>query len=327
MKTSLKRFMFLVLGAALGICIAGGGLQAASFEVVYADASGQGFYDPTLGQVRRDAFNRALDTWAYYLADESTIRVQAQFASMGGSPSAAILAYAGPTWLYANFSGATASDVWYPAALADAMFGADLRPSDPDLMVVFNSDIDGEVLGSIDWHYDAVPAAGPDVDFQTVAMHEVAHGLGIFGSFRSNGSWGYIGMPTIFDSMLVDASGTRLIDLPASEANVTSPVYFAGPAAVSAYHDKLGGTGNVPIFAPATWRGGSSLSHLDEAIFTGEYGIMSPYYDQTIRQIDDVTLGLMNDLGWHVVEHVPEPATLALLTVGAILIVTRRRRS
>ena len=302
--------------------------RAASFEIIYSDSAGEGFFDPSLGAARREAFQSALDTWSAHLLDDVTLRVQASFDNMGGSARSATLGYAGATYLMANFAGAPEADTWYVSSLADALAGADLKPSEPDFIVAFNSDIDGSVLGGIDWYYGEEDAAGDDVDFQTVAMHELCHGLGFMSSFRSDGSWGYNGKPTIFDTFLVNADGQRLIDLPESTSNVTTATYFAGEQAVAAY-EAAGGTDGVRIYAPSTWQSGSSLSHLDEATFRDEAGLMSPYYDQAVRQIDGVVLGILEDLGWQVYDPsaTPEPSAGVLLVGGMALLAIRRRRS
>ena len=203
----------------------------------------------------------------------------------------------------------------------EAIAGKNYTGVQADIVVYFNSDVDGSVLGDRDWHYGADLPTGGDIDFQTVAMHELAHGLGIFSSFESDGSWGRGSKPYIFDTMLVNAAGERLIDLPVSGANVTSEVYFDGAAAAAAYQ-ALGGSWLAPIYAPSTWREGSSLSHLDEATFTGANDFMTPLLNTPLRDINPVVLGMMQDLGWSVV---PEPTSLSLLAIGAAMMIVRRR--
>ena len=307
--------------------------RAVVFEVTYADAQGEGFYDQALGQARRTAFARAADCWSKHLSDAGTVRIETRFDNLGGSGTSATLGYAGPTLLHANFSGAPAGDVWYPAALADTIAGRDLAPGGADIIVVFNADVDGSVLGTMDWHYGEDVSTPADIDFQTVTMHELAHGLGFFSSFNSDGTWGFNGRPVVYDTGLVNSAGQRLIDLPADAGNVTGAVFFDGASAAAAYAE-TGGTGAVPVFAPSEWRGGSSISHWDEATFQGEEVLMTPYYDGGLRQIDPITLGLMDDLGWAIAvpandgaTAVPEPAAAVLLMTGALALASRRRRS
>ena len=294
---------------------------AAVINISYADSAGEGFYDPALGAIRQASMERAAAVWESYLASDIIINVKADFLSLGGSGSSATLGAGGPRYIIANFLNAPIKQVYYPSALGEAIAGKNYTGVQADIVVYFNSDVDGSVLGDRDWHYGADLPTGSDIDFQTVAMHELAHGLGIVSSFESDGSWGRGSKPYIFDTMLVNAAGERLIDLPVSGANVTSEVYFDGAAAAAAYQ-ALGGSWLAPIYAPSTWREGSSLSHLDEATFTGADDFMTPLLNTPQRDINPVVLGMMQDLGWSVV---PEPTTQVMLALGAAALLLRRR--
>ncbi len=300
--------------------------QAVTFEVTFTDASGSGFYDPVLGADRREAFQRATDVWSRHLLNPGTIRINVSFAAMGGSAASTPLAEAGPAWIFANFDGAWREGTWYSSAMADMAAGYDLKPGYQDIAVSFNADLD--TAGGAGWYYDPQASSGGEIDFQTVAMHEIAHGLGVFSSFRPDGTWGYYGIGMIFDSFLVDSSGNPLIEKTIDPSNVTNGVFWNGPSATAAWQE-LGGQGDVPIYAPGVWRTGSSLSHLDEETFTGGMDLTTPFYDQAARSIDAVTLGILEDMGWQVDYDpplLPEPGTVALLVVGFTFAMLRRRR-
>ena len=69
----------------------------------YEDSSGEGFYDSTLGQARRNAFEYALNIWGNALApshDGETITIDAEFDSLGGSSTSATLGQAGTDTYY-----------------------------------------------------------------------------------------------------------------------------------------------------------------------------------------------------------------------------------
>ena len=322
MPYARRRSRFAALCLLGLLCLGPIPVRAAPFEVVYTDSPGQGFLDAVLGAGRRGAFQRAADAWGAELLGDTPVRVETRFRSLGGTQYGAPLAYAAPKWLISNFDNAPQADVWYPSALADSLVQTDLIAADADIRVTFNSDIDGAVLGDISWHYGPENPPGRDVDFQTVAMHELGHGLGFFSSFRSNGSWGYNDWPVIFDTLVVNAAGQRLIDLPKSPANVTGAAFFSGPQATEAWQES-GRGGYVPLFAPSQWRSGSSLSHLDEATFRGLEELMTPYYDHAVRQIDLVALSVLADLGWGAIalqDQAPDPGSLILLASGALTI-------
>ncbi len=322
MVSRKTRTRALALCSAAIVMFCTGPAVAATFSVTYADAAGEGFHDPALGSARQAAFQRAISTWQGWLTDTTTIHVRAEFEPMGGSTYSATLGTGGASYVLNNFRNAPVRNTYYASALGEAIAQRNYTGPNADLVVTFNSDIDGAVLGGRDWHYDESMPVGGDVDFQTVAMHELAHGLGVFSSFRANGSWGYSSRPVIFDTFLVNAAGERLVDLTEDAANVTAEVFFDGPAARAAYQ-AAGGSGPVPVYAPATWRSGSSISHLDEATFRGEDDLMTPYLSVPQRDISPVLIGVMDDLGWAVT---PEPASLTLLATGGALMMIRRRR-
>lgn len=171
----------------------------------------------TLGQKRRNAFNEALRILSQRLTAEAPIRVVACFNDLGAdSPEGVTLASAGPTYTVINDStlvprrrdgtilrdsdGALAytpakalheSAAHYSAAAFARQAGTDgCRAvggscSEPQVFVQFNSQVDTPTaLGERGFYYgvDPRPNTSTDVDFVTVALHELVHGLG----FSSN---------------------------------------------------------------------------------------------------------------------------------------------
>ena len=64
----------------------------------------------------------------------------------------------------------------YPAPLADALARSDVNPGSPDIYAEFNTSARGVYYGT-----DGHPGAG-QVDFETIVLHELGHGLGVLGS-------------------------------------------------------------------------------------------------------------------------------------------------
>ena len=315
-----------VYACALVAALAAVAPAAVTFQVAYTDAAGTGYFDPQLGSARRAALQRALDGWSAVLADNAVIRLEAGFKNLGGTTSSATLGYGQPTRMFEGFTNAPAG-VWYPSALADAIAGHDIKPGTADIVVVANADIDGPVMGDRDFHYGAEPASGGDIDFTTVVMHEIAHGLGFYSTFQSDGTYGQAnGQPAILDTLLVGPDGLRLIDTPASSGKVTGDVYFDGEATNREWL-KRGYGGLAPLYAPNLYSRAASLSHGDAQWFRGQYSLMNPIYDVTVRVPDNVTLGMLDDMGWTVAyPHAPEPGSALVLAVGSFYVIQRRRR-
>ncbi|NMC42932.1 MAG: hypothetical protein GYA46_03360 [candidate division Zixibacteria bacterium] len=276
------------------------------FSVSYQDSAGEGFYDVTLGSVRRTAFIAALAIWASHIQGPATISVAASMTARGGSASSAVLASCGPESYWTDFANQPVADTWYPDAMAEIYHGSDLNADAAEIAVDFNSDVDNPtVLGARDWYYGTDSNPGSDIDFMQVTLHELCHGLGMVPSFKSDGSWGSnhggTTIPFIYDRFLVDSSGTLLISQPVSSSNVVgNNVFWDGAIAEWAYFHDFHGTFRLPIFAPATWDGGSSISHIDEATFSNTlFELITPNYDDSfvIHDPDNIALGILQDIG------------------------------
>jgi len=92
------------------------------------------------------------------------------------------LASAGPVDLAANFANAPRVNTAYHIALANALAGTDLVPSRDDINANFNISIDaGCSAASVGWWYGldpSTPVPADRISLLSVALHELAHGLG-----------------------------------------------------------------------------------------------------------------------------------------------------
>lgn len=180
--------------------------------------------------------------------------------------------------------------------------------------------------GQIDWNFAypwafGDPVAVTQYDFTTVAMHELLHSFGFMSyvelsTLTSRRNW------TLYDSFLVAADGTRLIGSDYRFNSARSPelrgasggVRFGGAGAVDA-HGTL-----VPLYTPATWAQGSSISHVDGSTFTGPTRmLMNPQVPPGMgpRTLSAVERGIMHDLGYTLT---PMNATSVLTFVGFIFL-------
>jgi hypothetical protein len=297
-----------------------------------SDASGSSFLasgDPL------KAFEAALDIWNAWLPanEHSTIRIEVAWAHLGSS----ILGSTDSTyhvWRHSN--------VWYPDTLADYLAGADLAPTTWDMSMQFSSDFK--------WYYGATtpdPTAGT-YDFESVALHEIAHGMGITGNLGADGSYLYKsgqfdpGSPWIYDTFVQNAAGVNLTSgtttLAQNASYETSALYWGGAKGNAA--NKAAGYGSrAVLYAPTTFNSGSSVYHLNDATYetsprTATSGLLMEHAiagQQIHRAIDPILTGMLEDMGWQssydqVARSTPEAPVLMLVLAPAPAMMALRRR-
>jgi hypothetical protein len=243
------------------------------------------------------AFEYSASIWASLLTSPVTIRVDAKWEPL---PSG-VLGGARALEIYRDFPGVPLPNTWYPVALANKLRGLDLSPAISDIEATFNSTFAG-------WFFGTGGGTPPNqVDFASVVLHELGHGLGFFGSMTVSsglGSWGYgTSYPAIYDRFTENGVGQALLNtalFPNYSAQLAAQltsnnIYFNGPLA------NAGNQGQrVKLYAPSTWQQGSSYSHLDQ-IFNNTPNALMTYsigYGEWIHNPGAVTLGLFDDMGW-----------------------------
>ena len=241
------------------------------------------------------AFQFAVDIWEGLLDSSVPITVDAAFTALAPN----VLGQAGANTVNRDFSGATQTGTWYSAALANSLAGTDLDTT--------SSDISAEFSNNFDWYYGTdgnVPTN--QLSFVSVVLHELGHGLGFFGLMNNqsgNGSWGINGFPSIYDRFTENGSGQSLINtslFPNPSTTLGSQltsnnIFFDGTNANAA-----NGGNRVQLYAPTTWNGGSSYSHLGE-VFNNTPNALMTYSigaGESILNPGPVTLGLFKDMGW-----------------------------
>ncbi len=269
--------------------------MAVPITVSYTDGGSEGFNDATLGAQRKAAFEYAVDIWAARLRGTVPVVVSAAFNNLGGTPTAATLGMAGGTTLHANFTGAPLTGTWYISALANQLNNSDINGGTAEITAQFNTDVDGPVVfGSTGFYYGTDMAGGIDVDFISVALHELGHGLGFGDQINSGtGAWSG-GLPDIYGRQLRhEAPGggnfIALNDAQRLTAITSGNVFWIGPAVTSAFG------GNLEMFAPNPYQTGSSISHWD--VLNSPDLLMEPNYTGPHHHLD-YTDDAFQDLGW-----------------------------
>ena len=292
-------------------------IQTANITISYLPAGATnafGYTCLTWPAAAQTAFRYAADIWETLISSPVTIVIEACWADM---PSG-ILGGGGSETYYRDFTGAPVPSTWYPVSLANAIYGADLDPTDPDINIVYNKDYQD----TGEWYFgtDGNPGGG-QIDFASVVLHEIAHGLGFSGSMRVSsglGSWGLdSGYPFGYDRYAEDGSGVSLLNTAVypnpsaalATALTSNNVWFDAPNARAAN----AGT-RVKLYAPSTWIQGSSYSHLDE-IFNGTVNALMTYSigpGESIHDPGPVGMGILHDVGW-TDEAVPPPSITSIV--------------
>lgn len=298
---------------------------AAKLTIVNLDAgTGKGLDDKTrvrpvggnpgttLGAQRLNALQRAADTWGQGLADKVEILVSATFLPLTCDERSAFLGAAGPTVVEANFPNAPRRDTWYPIALANKFAGVDLDPPPPaglvgdDIVAYFNSGVGGRnCLKGASWYYGYdSKAASHEIDFITVALHELAHGLGAlsFVNLANGQNLGPNQLNDVWNHLLQDgASGRRWSEMTNEERRlsaVSGNLVWNGELVTGDAAELLRGKvsdGRVRMFAPSQPHAGSSVSHFDVSLDPETLG--TPMFAGPTRDLGLVR-ALLEDTGW-----------------------------
>ena len=326
-KQSFTGLLLFLLGVFSGVPNS----VAITFEPLYVDAPGTGFYDrtpltatektrlladgnvaQTLGEARRNAFEAVLDVFELWFIGNSTVRVEASFENL----EPGVLAVAGPGDLVYGLSDLGALMV--PIALAESLSEEELNSAtEADVVITFNErhslyyGLSEEVLQR---------PFGPTL-FVFIAAHELIHGLGFFGLIKPDGSFplvefseGLFHAGTIYDVNLYSGRDDELlINLSSDEqrreaitsvngllwdgtSNGENDYSCAQTAAKGQtnlfFPHGMDFEGRLRLHAPSVWEGGSSVSHLAEAT----QDLMKPSYGPLI--FVDFSLGMLKDMGW-----------------------------
>jgi len=251
----------------------------------------------------RAALSYAGSIWASLLVAPQTIVVNAYWQEYEAGSNA--LASAGPDVHKANFANAPFADVYFPVANANQHAGADLNGADPEIHFSVNQDrpwytgIDGETPSN---QYDLV----------TVALHEIGHGLGFTSPVSMDGDgngsiapWGAGGLPVAYDLFVQlganpgvgSIMGYENLPQALGNAFTSENLNWNGANTMPFYNDEV-----VPLYAPATWNGGSSYSHLDESTFpaSNPNNLMTPSLGAgaSIHNPGNIGISMLKDMTW-----------------------------
>jgi len=184
---------------------------------------------------------------------------------------------------------------------------------------------------SFNWYY-GIDGNTPSNkhDLLSVVLHEIGHGLGFSGSAKysgGSGSWDYNfapGKPDIYDTFMKDGGGTPMTQTSTypNPSTVLGTLLTSNDLWFTGYNAKAANNGtDVKIYAPSSWSGGSSYSHLDYNTFNNTPNQLMVYAISTgesIHSPGEVGKGLLKDLGWEITGTIGIPS-ITTPTSGSIL--------
>lgn len=294
---------------------------AATFQITNLNNPGIGFNESTaavpvggntgttIGAQRLIAFQHAANIWGSYLYSATPIRIGAQFTPLTCSAYSGVLGSAGPTSVYRDFSGAPYPSTYYPVALANALYGADLmQGSGYHINANFSSTIGTPgCLENSGWYY-GLDGAAPQgkFDLVSVVLHELAHGLGFISFADLSTGQKFNGFNDTYIRNLErhgasPSAYTSMTDPQRSAANESGPdLHWIGANVKSATSILSAGKNgdHAIIYAPSPKESGSSVSHWDKSMAPNQ--MMEPTYTGPIHT-PGLELALFKDIGWTII--------------------------
>jgi hypothetical protein len=265
--------------AMLAALAAASSAQAADIILVNLDGAAEGYNDTTVvapvggnpgttrGQQRQFVAAYAAQLWGSILQSQQPIYIAAQFNPLGPN----VLGSAGSQTVHANFTNAPVTNVWYNAALADAISGIDLAPTSFDIGSQYSSDF--PFYYGLD---DNTPAG--QINFLDVVMHEFGHGLG-FQNFENEAAGTFLsGRPDIYSVFTYDnTTGKYWTQMTVAERQASALNYgnvvFTGPNAKAGAALILDDRRDFRVTSPAALAGNYAFgtAGFGPAITTGNF--------------------------------------------------------
>lgn len=193
-------------------------------------------------------------------------------------------------------------NIVYPNALKKYLNGDFIPSEEPEILSQFNSEAN--------WYYGTDGMTPPGkIDFVSVVMHEIGHGLGFSKSVTKQGNsyqWGFNNVPLLFDMFIENSFNQNMIDFPSGSTGLTSFLTNEDLHwnSTGSYWDVFVNNPTVydpKLYAPSVWEPGSSLTHLDREVYQGtSHSLMTPNLPagEAYHIIGLNTRNILRDLGW-----------------------------
>jgi len=253
---------------------------------------GNGYLEFTLtgnmNAEQRAAMEYALELWSEQLAGTVPVGISLTFSPPSG------ISYRSPSYWDPE------TETWYCSAVGNQMAGYNVVPNMRNIRM--------EMSSYYVFYYglDANPGSG--IDFVTVMLHDVAHGLGFSSLCGANGRYSY-GTPTggsantdypgIFDRQLFDGlTGVCITELTQSEraAVVKSGNLYAGAPGSNLLAANEGT--RIKMYAPSNFQSHSSASHWNPSVYNFQTFMKPTYQGGALHTFNTRKIGMLQDCGW-----------------------------
>jgi len=251
-----------------------------------------------LNETQRKATEFALELWSEQLAGTVPVDITVNLYSLGQG----ILGMSLFPPCFLDYE----TDIMYPSALWKQLVG--YNPNDEwDIFIIMNSDygfyygLDGNTNG---------------MDFVTIMIHEITHGLG-FGCYCASDGYYFYDLPGIYDCQLYQGlNGLCFTELSVSERAalmVSNNLYSGRPG--SNLLDANNGI-RVKMYAPTHYSGGSTAHHWDSNVEFPNF--MGYAYTYPLHTFNNRKIGILTDMGYTVPEIDPNAVWITFNANGGL---------
>ena len=295
----MKKFYFSLITICFSILVSAQTVSTFSFTINGTAPAGLA-----------SALNSAAQRWSNYITITVPIKVNIFFVNSSSYPFSGMTLANGRK----NFTNAPVSNYIYTTALANQLAGTELNIGEHDMDIYVNL--------YTHFYFGTGKPTNSQMDFITMIMHEIGHGLGFYSDGYVNssniGSFGNIpssaifplsttfpwhgqdSVPSIYDKYIIKQSHNNLVGIERNNTTMLADSikstlnYFDGPTFANASNGGLpvklsGGTGTFTL--------GVDLLHLNNTVCGS---IMSYCWGNgdTVRAPAVWELGILKEIGW-----------------------------
>lgn len=241
------------------------------------------------------AFEYAVSIWEENIASSTPINISVSMENLASG----ILGQGKPALFLRNFKSTPLANVFYPIALVEKITGKEQNKSnEADITCSFNA--------TQPWYFGTdgnTPST--KYDFVSAVLHEIGHGMGFAGFFKSENGIGQFSnssnSPSVYDYYIFNINDQRLADkdlFPCPSQELTKQL--TSNSLVINYETEIQETGSATVYAPTTWTNGVSIYHLKKTQADAPAELMGAYAykGEAKHNLGNNTLQVLAEIGW-----------------------------